>query len=80
MLQNLAAFEAIGAVSVVGAVSEPFTFRARPLPDKVPGRAKAVRKASRERWGVPREEIEASFKRHQTQLESPGPVGRRVER
>jgi len=80
MLANLAAFEAIGVVSVVGAVSEPFTLRTRPLPDKIPGRAKAVRAASRERWGVPRAEIEASFTRHQRPPESPGPVGRRVER
>jgi hypothetical protein len=80
MLQGLAAFEAIGVVSVGGAVSDPFTFRTRPLPEKIPGRAKAVRAASRERWGVPREEIEASFTRHQQPPESPGPVGRRVKR
>lgn len=79
MLTGLAAYEAIGVVSVVGAVSPPFTLRTRPLPDKIPGRAAAVRKASRERWGIPREEIEASFRRDETPPGSPGPVGRRVQ-
>ncbi len=65
MLQGLAAYEAVGAVSVGGAVSEPFTFRTRALEPPVRGRAAAVRRASRERWGLPRHEIEASFSRHQ---------------
>lgn len=78
MVQNLAAFDAIGRVSIGGAVTDPFTFRALPLDAVVPGRAKAVRAASRAKWGVPREEIEASFKPDQSPPDSHGPVGRRA--
>lgn len=81
MLSGLRVFEAIGAVSLGGAVSDPFTFRTRPLGDVIPGRAKAVRAASREHYGVPRAEIEASFARHQAPPpEATGPVGRRPKR
>lgn len=78
MLTGLTAFEAIGAVSVGGATSDPFTFKTVPLGDPIPGRARATRSASRERWGIAREEIEASFA---TSPDAPpnaaGPVGRR---
>jgi hypothetical protein len=78
MLAGLTAFEAIGAVSVGGATSDPFTFKTEPLGDPIPGRARAVRSASRNQWGVARAEIEASFT---TTPEPPpdaaGPVGRR---
>jgi DNA helicase HerA-like ATPase len=78
MLTGLAAFEAIGSVSVGGAVSDPVTFKTLPLEPPIPGRAKAVRTASRNRWGIPRAEIEASFKpRGPGPGEGPGPVGRR---
>jgi hypothetical protein len=78
MLSGLAAFEAIGSVSVGGAVSDPFTFKTLPLEPPIPGRAKAVRSASRNRWGIPRAEIEASFKpRGPGPGEGAGPVGRR---
>jgi hypothetical protein len=78
MMQNLAAFDAIGRVSIGGAVTDPFTFRGLPLDDPIPGRADAVRAASRERWGIPREEIEASFTTDTTPSEGAGPVGRRT--
>lgn len=80
MLLGLRSFEAIGVVSVGGAVSEPFTFKARELPDKQPGRAAAVRRASRERWGVDRADIEASFVRRDSEPPSAGAIRRRVER
>lgn len=78
MLTGLTAFEAIGAVSVGGATTDPFTFKTVPLGDPIPGRARATRNASRERWGIPREEIEASFKTT-TDVIPPdaGPIGRR---
>jgi hypothetical protein len=81
MIQGLGRFEAIGAVSLGGATSEPFTFRTRPLDEAVPGRADQVRAASRKSWGVPRAEIEEHYF---SQLSPPddasGPIGRRVER
>ncbi len=79
MFTALSAFEAIGAVSLGGAVSDPFTMRTEALGDIIPGRAKAVRAASRERYGLPRAEIEASFTRHQTPPDASGPVGRRAK-
>jgi len=80
MLSGLSAFEAIGAVSLGGAVSDPFTMKTTPLGEVVPGRAKAVRAASRERYGVPRADIEQSFARHQPPPDATGPIGRRAQR
>jgi DNA helicase HerA-like ATPase len=77
MLSGLGRYEAIGAVSLGGTVSDPFTMRTFPLDEVVPGRARAIRRASREQWGVPRADIEASFARHQNPPDAPGPVGRR---
>lgn len=76
MLTGLGAFEAVAQVSTGGSVTDPFTFRAEPLGPPVPGRYQQLRAASRQRYGVPRREIEASFQRP----EEPGgigPVGRR---
>jgi hypothetical protein len=73
-------YEAIGAVSLGGTVSAPFTFRTAALGPAIPGRAKAVREASRQRWGVPKAEIEAAHKRTTERgPEAPGPVGRRTK-
>jgi len=78
MLASLSAYEAIGQVSLGGAVSEPFTFRSPALPPVIRGRAAAVRAASREQWGVPRAEIEASFTRREPPAApTSGVVGRR---
>lgn len=80
MLQSLAAFEAIGTVSIGGAVTEPFTFTTRALGPVIPGRAAAVRKASQLRYGVPRAEIEARFAPpKEPPASASGPVGRRYE-
>lgn len=75
---GLAEFEAIGMVGLGGSVSQPFTFKTEALEPPVKGRAKAVREASRKRWGVPRKEIEASLRRNRGNGEDGvGPVGRR---
>ncbi|HSY15258.1 MAG TPA: hypothetical protein VK816_04660 [Jatrophihabitantaceae bacterium] len=75
---GLARYEAIGQVSLGGTVSPPFTFRTDALPPKIAGRAQAARKASRERFGIPRAEIEASLKRAtEGGNETPPIVGRR---
>jgi hypothetical protein len=77
---GLAKFEAIAAVSLGGAVSPPFTFATEALGPAIPGRAQAIRKASRERFGIPREEIEAAIKdRQKGGADRPGPVGRRTK-
>jgi hypothetical protein len=77
---GLARFEAIGAVSLAGTVSPPFTFATEALDPPIAGRAKAVRKASRERFGVPKSEIEAALKRAtDAGGDTTGPVGRRAK-
>lgn len=77
---GLARYEAIGSVSLRGTVSPPFTFVTEALGPSIPGRAKAVRRASRERFGIPREEIEASLRRPTDDGPAQhGPVGRRVK-
>jgi hypothetical protein len=77
-LSGLGRYEAMGAVSLGGTVSQPFTFATEALGAPVPGRAAAVRATSRERWGVPRAEIETSFRRGGDGDARPnGPVGRR---
>jgi hypothetical protein len=75
---GLARFEAIGAVSLGGTVSPPFTFATEALGPAIPGRAQAIRQASQERFGIPREEIEAAIRdRQKGGSDRPGPVGRR---
>jgi len=44
----------------------------------VPGREAAVRQASRDRYGVPRAELEAVFTRSTEPPPASGPVGRRT--
>jgi hypothetical protein len=75
---GLERFEAIGAVSLGGVVSPPFTFQTEELGPVIPGRADAVRKASKERFGVPREVIEEAIRdRQRGGSDGYGPVGRR---
>jgi hypothetical protein len=75
---GLAKFEAIGAVSLGGTVSPPFTFKTEALGPAIPGRAQEIRKASRERFGIAREEIEAAIAdRQKSGTDRSGPVGRR---
>jgi hypothetical protein len=75
---GLARYEAIGQVSLGSSVSPPFTFKTEALGPAIPGRAQAIRKASRERFGIPREEIEAAIRDRQAGgTDRPGPVGRR---
>lgn len=77
---GLARYEAIGAVSLGGTVSQPFTFRTEALGPVIPGRAKAVRAASRARFGIRREEIEAALKTGTGGGDAAaGPVGRRAK-
>jgi len=77
---GLARYEAIGAVSLAGTVSPPFTFATEALDPPIAGRAKAVRKASRERFGIPKAEIEAALKRATDPGDdTTGPVGRRAK-
>jgi hypothetical protein len=75
---GLARFEAIGQVSAGSTVTPPFTFKTEALGPVIPGRAQEIRKASRERFGIPREEIEAAIRDRQAGgSDRPGPVGRR---
>ncbi len=77
---GLARYEAIGAVSLGGTVSPPFTFATEALAPRIPGRANAVRAASRARYGIPKAEIEASHKRDaNTGDDGLGGVGRRTK-
>jgi hypothetical protein len=77
-LTGLAKFEAIGAVSLGGTVSPPFSFATEALGPAIPGRLQAVLQASRERFGIPRAEIEAAIKdRNGSAADTVGPVGRR---
>jgi DNA helicase HerA-like ATPase len=50
-LANLGAFQAAARLLDHGALTNAFTLRTRPLPPPVPGREKAIRHASRERYG-----------------------------
>ena len=76
---GLRRYEAIGAVSLGGTVSPPFTFATEPLEPRIAGRAKAVREASRARFGIAKEDIEAELRRTTERgPEPPGPVGRRT--
>lgn len=50
-LANLGAYQAAARLLDHGALTSAFTFRTRPLPPPVRGREKAVRAASRERYG-----------------------------
>ncbi|GGU89675.1 hypothetical protein GCM10010182_00050 [Actinomadura cremea] len=49
-LSHLAAYQAAGRLMDGNTPTPAFTFRTRPLPDRVSGRAVAVRRASRERY------------------------------
>lgn len=51
-LSHLASFQAAGRVVSGNTVSPAFTFRTRPLPEVIPGRAEAVRAASHERFAA----------------------------
>jgi DNA helicase HerA-like ATPase len=77
---GLGRFEAIGAVSLGGTVSPPFTFATDALGPAIPGRAATIRRSSRERFGIPRAEIEAAIKEGQRGgSDGPGRVGRRAK-
>lgn len=78
MLTGLARYEAIAQVSIGAATSDPFTFRSPGLDKPERGRLAAVRAASRARYGIPREEIEASFSVPDHPEDGGiGPIGRR---
>lgn len=62
MIAGLEAFTAIATVSTGGATTDPFTMSTLPLGEVIPGRARAVRLASRNTWGIDKGEIEASFR------------------
>ncbi|GLZ16268.1 hypothetical protein Acsp04_65030 [Actinomadura sp. NBRC 104425] len=51
-LSHLGGFQAAGRIVSGNTVSSAFTFRTRPLPEVIPGRADAVRAASRERFAA----------------------------
>jgi hypothetical protein len=50
-LANLSAFQAAARLLNYGALTSTFTLRTRPLPPPVRGREKAIREASRARYG-----------------------------
>jgi hypothetical protein len=78
MLRALGRYQAMATVSLGATTSEPFTVTTEALGEPIPGRAAAVRKASRERWGISRADIEASFNEPLAgRGDSGGPVGRR---
>lgn len=62
-LANLRAFQAAARLIDHGTLTSAFTLRTRPLPPPIPGRERAVRKASRERYG----------RKHATET-TPGPL------
>lgn len=76
-LTSLERFHVLAKVSVGGAVSRPFTMATEPLPPATSGRAAEIRRASRERWGIPVEEITASFSWDDTKPSGSLKVGRR---
>jgi hypothetical protein len=49
-LSHLGAFQAAGRLMDGSAPTPAFTFRTRPLPDRIPGRAREVQRASRENF------------------------------
>ncbi|MFA1550775.1 helicase HerA domain-containing protein [Actinomadura chokoriensis] len=49
-LSHLGAYQAAARLMDGNTPTPPFTFRTRPLPEPIPGRASAVRRASRERF------------------------------
>ncbi|MBO2451664.1 type IV secretion system DNA-binding domain-containing protein [Actinomadura barringtoniae] len=51
-LSHLGGFQAVGRVMNGSTPTPAFTFRTRPLPEPVPGRAQAVRAASQQRYGA----------------------------
>ncbi|MEU9018664.1 DUF87 domain-containing protein [Actinomadura sp. NPDC048394] len=53
-LSHLGAYQAAARLMDGNTATPPFTFRTRPLPDPIPGRATAVRNASRERFAPQR--------------------------
>ncbi|MBE1533253.1 helicase HerA domain-containing protein [Actinomadura algeriensis] len=53
-LSHLAAYQAAGRLMDGNTPTPAFTFRTRPLPDRIPGRAEAVRRASREQYAANR--------------------------
>lgn len=53
-LSHLAAYQAVGRLMDGNSPTPAFTFRTRPLPDRISGRAVAVRRASREQYATAR--------------------------
>ncbi|WP_395111300.1 type IV secretory system conjugative DNA transfer family protein [Actinomadura sp. SCN-SB] len=49
-LSHLGAFQAVGRLMDGSAPTPAFTFRTRPLPDRIPGRAQQIQRASREHF------------------------------
>jgi hypothetical protein len=75
---GLARFEAIGAVSLGGTVSPPFTFATEALGPAIQRRAQEVRPRLTGALCIPREEIETAIaERQKGGPDRPGPVGRR---
>ena len=72
---GLPPFEALARLSIGGGVADPVSIRTRPLGDPIPGRATAVRAASRARYGLDRAETLAVFAPAQDEPMG-GPVGR----
>ncbi|MFL6072442.1 MAG: type IV secretory system conjugative DNA transfer family protein [Mycobacteriales bacterium] len=50
-LARLAAYQAAARLVIGSGVTSAFTFRTRPLPDPIPGRARLLRHAARSRYG-----------------------------
>ncbi len=75
-LQGLGPFEGYAAVSVGAAVAPPASLRTRPAPGPT-GSAKAVRAASRGRYGQRAADVDAAIRKRTQGSRKPAPVGER---
>jgi hypothetical protein len=76
-LQGLGAHEVVAQLSVGAETAAPATGRTLPL-SAAAGTASVARHRSRERYGMPREVVEAAIRSRHDLRPGPGPVGRRA--
>ncbi|HEY8083516.1 MAG TPA: hypothetical protein VIE64_08210 [Solirubrobacterales bacterium] len=75
-LQGLGPFEGYAAVSTGSAVAPPASLRTRPAPDPT-GSAKAVRDASRKRYGASPADVDGAIRKRTQGSRKSAPVGER---
>jgi hypothetical protein len=73
-LQGLGPFEGYAAVSTGASVAPPASVRTRPAPGSLET-AKTIRAASRERYGVPAQDVDAAIRARVAAARRPAPVG-----